>query len=267
MTARAASGWHCACAPRLPSTARDFWANLGRWDMVVTAYEGDRWRDAGADSANRARGPMDRFQLAPSADGVSGRVDQRQPPLSGRVAGSRTCGYNEHRFHAYHGDAAPPAPVLMAFSEPPANAAFIHPHEAADVRQIRGYRSANRRCELRILRGDFHRHTEISPDGAGDGSLEDYFRYMMDAASMDTGIVSDHNAGGEEYTWWRTEKAIDLFHIPGGLHAAVRLRAQRALSQRTSQRGVRAARRTRAAHLARGKAGNASTPGRCFTRT
>jgi hypothetical protein len=70
--------------------------------------------------------------------------------------------------------------------------------------------------ELRIMRGDFHRHTEISPDGAGDGSLEDYFRYMIDAARMDTGIVSDHDAGGEEYTWWRTEKAIDLFHVAGG---------------------------------------------------
>jgi hypothetical protein len=66
------------------------------------------------------------------------------------------------------------------------------------------------------MRGDFHRHTEISPDGAGDGSLEDYFRYMIDAAKMDTGVVTDHNAGPDEYTWWRTEKAHDLFRIPGG---------------------------------------------------
>jgi hypothetical protein len=57
----------------------------------------------------------------------------------------------------------------------------------------------------------------MSNDGAGDGSLEDYFRYMLDAAQMDTGIVSDHQEGGEEYTWWRTEKAIDLFHVPAGL--------------------------------------------------
>jgi hypothetical protein len=39
---------------------------------------------------------------------------------------------------------------------------------------------------------------------------------MMDAAAMDTGIVSDHNAGDTEYSWWRTEKSIDLFHIPSG---------------------------------------------------
>ena len=67
---------------------------------------------------------------------------------------------------------------------------------------------------MRILRGDFHRHTEIFHDGSGDGSVEDYFRYMMDAAAMDTGIISDHNSGADnEYTWWRIEKAIDLFHI------------------------------------------------------
>ena len=113
------------------------------------------------------------------------------------------------------GDAAPPAPVFEAFSEAPGTAAPVHLREAEDVRRARAYRMVVSGNELRILRGDFHRHTEISPDGAGDGSLEDYFRYMVDAAAMDTGIVSDHNAGGQEYTWWRTEKAIDLFHLAG----------------------------------------------------
>ncbi|MEZ5392645.1 MAG: DUF3604 domain-containing protein [Bryobacterales bacterium] len=57
---------------------------------------------------------------------------------------------------------------------------------------------------------------EISTDGSGDGSIEDYFRYMVDAASMDTGIVGDHNEGNnDEYSWWRTEKMIDVFLIPG----------------------------------------------------
>src|ERR1035438_6036339 len=113
-------------------------------------------------------------------------------------------------------DSAPPSPVLEAFGDTPGNAAPIHAREAADVQRARAYRVRTGGAELRIMRGDFHRHTEISPDGAGDGSVEDYFRYMIDAALMDTGIVSDHNAGPDEYTWWRTEKAIDLFHIPGG---------------------------------------------------
>ena len=69
----------------------------------------------------------------------------------------------------------------------------------------------------RILRGDFHRHTEISGDGAGDGSVEDYYRYMIDVAGMDTGIIADHNQGNDvEYSWWRTEKSYDVFRIRGG---------------------------------------------------
>ncbi|HEV1283964.1 MAG TPA: hypothetical protein VNU44_01600 [Bryobacteraceae bacterium] len=192
----------------------DFWANQGRWDMFLTAYEGDRWRPAVQipNSSTRPDGP---FQLVPSATGVWAlwTNDNRLFPAASGEPNKRR---NEIDFARFDGGAAAPAPALIAFSEPPANAGFIHPHEAADIRQARGYRVQVGRTELRILRGDFHRHTEISPDGAGDGSLEDYFRYMLDAAGMDTGIVSDHNAGLDEYTWWRTEKAIDLFHIPGG---------------------------------------------------
>jgi hypothetical protein len=39
---------------------------------------------------------------------------------------------------------------------------------------------------------------------------------MVDAAAMDTGIVGDHNEGNDdEYSWWRTEKMLDVFLIPG----------------------------------------------------
>jgi hypothetical protein len=192
----------------------DFWANNGRWDMFLTAYEGDRWRDAVQlpKSSTRPDGPV---QLEGTAAGVWAiwTNDNRLFPAA---AGQPNRRHNEIDFARVDGPAAVPNAVLAAFSEPPANAAFVHPHETADVKQIREYRAQVGGIALRIMRGDFHRHTEISPDGAGDGSLEDYFRYMIDAASMDTGIVSDHNAGVEEYTWWRTEKAIDLFHIPGG---------------------------------------------------
>ncbi len=192
----------------------DFWANNGRWDMFLTAFEGDRWRPASPlpNSSTRPDGP---FQLFPSAAGAWAvwTNDNRLFPAAGPAAGRRL---NEIEFARVEDHLSNAASTLKAFSEPPANAASIHPHEDVDVQRARAYRISTPAGELRIVRGDFHRHTEISPDGAGDGSLEDYFRYMLDAARMDTGIVSDHNAGGEEYTWWRTEKAIDLFHIPGG---------------------------------------------------
>ncbi|HTP34714.1 MAG TPA: hypothetical protein VMJ75_21195 [Candidatus Acidoferrales bacterium] len=192
----------------------DFWANNGRWDMFLTAYEGDHWRTAAQlpSSSTRPDGP---FQLAPAASGVWA-VWTNDNRLFPAAAGQPNRRRNEIDFARTEGGPPAPAAVLAAFGEPPANAAFIHPREAADIQRARSYRAQTGGAELRIVRGDFHRHTEISPDGAGDGSLEDYFRYMLDAAGMDTGIVSDHNAGLDEYTWWRTEKAIDLYHIPGG---------------------------------------------------
>jgi hypothetical protein len=65
------------------------------------------------------------------------------------------------------------------------------------------------------MRGEFHRHTEISADGGGDGSLEDMWRYALDAADLDWIGNGDHdNGGGREYVWWLTQKTTDIFHHP-----------------------------------------------------
>ncbi len=87
--------------------------------------------------------------------------------------------------------------------------------ERAEVSAIRGYRSTIGGTERQILRGEFHRHTEISGDGANDGPLEDMWRYGIDAASMDWIGNGDHdNGGGREYAWWLTQKTTDAFHLP-----------------------------------------------------
>jgi len=192
----------------------DFWANNGRWEMFLTAYEGDHWRNAAPLPESSTR-PDGAFELTPSAAGVWAvwTNDNRRFPAATGAPNRR---HNEIDFARMDSTSPVPQPLFEAFAEAPGTPEFAHPNEAADVARARAFRISNGGSQLRILRGDFHRHTEISPDGAGDGSLEDYFRYMLDAAGMDTGIVSDHNAGLDEYTWWRTEKAIDLFHIPGG---------------------------------------------------
>ncbi len=33
--------------------------------------------------------------------------------------------------------------------------------------------------------------------------------------SLDFLVVTDHQSGDQEYTWWRIEKAADMFHVPG----------------------------------------------------
>ena len=93
-----------------------------------------------------------------------------------------------------------------------------HLDEPGDVRAIRSYRTFVGGVEKRIVRGDFHRHTELSTDLGGwrDGSLHDFYRYVLDAAALDFGAVTDHFAGGHyEYWWWLSEKSCDLYQIPG----------------------------------------------------
>ena len=87
--------------------------------------------------------------------------------------------------------------------------------EAEQVARLRTHPIATGGSTLRIFRGDMHRHTDISMDGAGDGSLFDAYRYAMDAAAMDYFLVTDHQSGDQEYSWWRIEKSADMFHVPG----------------------------------------------------
>ncbi len=86
--------------------------------------------------------------------------------------------------------------------------------ERDDVKRIRAYRIETSGKKYQLLRGDFHRHTEISWDGAADGSLEDMFRYAIDAAALDWVGNGDHdNGAGREYTWWLTQKFTDAYHV------------------------------------------------------
>jgi hypothetical protein len=113
---------------------------------------------------------------------------------------------------------APAASLVASKVVPEANA---QPSEAtrkerSDIERIRGYRAQIAGKDLRIIRGEFHRHTEISGDGGNDGPLEDMWRYAIDVAAMDWLGCGDHDNGGHrEYTWWLTQKTTDAFRMPG----------------------------------------------------
>ncbi len=88
--------------------------------------------------------------------------------------------------------------------------------ERREIAAARAYRFAHDGKQLRITRGEFHRHTEISGDGGNDGPLEDMWRYAIDVAGMDWLGCGDHDNGqGREYTWWLTQKTTDAYRIPG----------------------------------------------------
>jgi hypothetical protein len=116
-------------------------------------------------------------------------------------------------------DALKAAVALVAVKDPPRE-------QAAPIQATVDERAAIARCQaqriehggktLQLIRGEFHRHTEISGDGGNDGPLEDMWRYAIDVAAMDWLGNGDHdNGAGREYTWWLTQKTTDAFRIAG----------------------------------------------------
>jgi hypothetical protein len=88
--------------------------------------------------------------------------------------------------------------------------------ERAEIARCRDWKIDYQGKPLQLIRGEFHRHTEISGDGGGDGPLEDMWRYAIDVAAMDWLGCGDHdNGAGREYTWWLTQKTTDAFRLPG----------------------------------------------------
>ncbi len=88
--------------------------------------------------------------------------------------------------------------------------------ENAAVKRLKSHRLKVAGKTYQYLRGEYHRHTEISWDGSPDGTLEDMFRYAIDAAQLDWIGNADHdNGAGREYTWWLTQKYSDAYFSPG----------------------------------------------------
>ncbi len=85
--------------------------------------------------------------------------------------------------------------------------------EKQDVEFMRRFSSITAGKELRIFRGDSHRHTTFSRDGGGDGSILDCMRYSLDAAALDWVSNGDHDNGSREYTWYITQKFHDVFSL------------------------------------------------------
>lgn len=183
------------------------------WLEYLTFYEGDRWSGAiempnswGRISmfAGTAVGSDDTIWLAWPSDGR--KYENPHQPVSSTV---------------YVGSvkalAAPQEPKLRAPQAEPLAVPAGHATESQDVARVRAYRTTVDGVEQRIARGDLHRHTELSIDsgGRGDGSLLDSYRYMIDAAALDFGAVTDHKAGEDfPYWWWYSQKSADLYYVP-----------------------------------------------------
>jgi hypothetical protein len=192
------------------SIVQNNWGSGGLWEELITSLEGDRWMaavkldsTAGRNDV-RATSALDRAGRLWFAWAGDGRAFGRAQAQTTEVGYTRIDPQSSA------------APIrLIAFREPALEAKPVHANEAANVAAIRGYRYRTAAKSYRILRGDLHRHTDISPDGIGDGSLLDFYRYAFSAGQYDYMVVTDHQYGGTEYNWWRTEKSEDAFLAQG----------------------------------------------------
>ncbi len=215
----------------------DVWASGGRWNIFLTAYAAGQWLPPAPfpDSVGpnyvrvgAAIAPDGKLWAAWPTDGRLFANPPRVIPAAANLTPRSLQGFGAvpQNYEVFAAAVDPngispsakavPASELALLRPDLAAAVPVHPGEDADLQRIRSYEIRSGGKTYRIYRGDMHRHTDISADGAGDGSVLDMFRYALDAARMDYAMVTDHNSGfDQEYSWWRIEKADDLFHVAG----------------------------------------------------
>ncbi len=187
----------------------------GYWGTYVTHYDGDTWvpaselprsRDRMSSTMSAAAAPNGQFWVFWHTDN---RDDmQVHIPQSNQV------------WSCVLTPPSKPRPYKLAETAPAKPLEVTHDvtAEAGAVKALRAHRVSLGGQNLRLFKGDLHRHTELSTDSGGrqDGSIIDFFRYMIDAAEMDYGAITDHSAGGDnEYWWWLIQKVTEMHHLPG----------------------------------------------------
>jgi hypothetical protein len=180
------------------------------WEDYVTYLNGDAWAPAMYFPDNLTR--IDTFPaVVPAGEGVAlvCHSDNRA------YGAPRVMTHNTVFATTLQADGPAGEPTLTPAEFPTPTA--VRADEAQQLKRAREYVADPGGRKLHLMRGDLHRHTEISWDGNGDGSILDTYRYAMDAANLDFFMVSDHNqqTGVDlEYIRWRSYKLADLHNDP-----------------------------------------------------
>ncbi len=194
-----------------PSLKANRLQDYSHWEYFAASFNGERWSPPVAvpQSAGRndfrlaaAAAPNGQIAVAWAADGRTWA--KSYPPGKSNI------------FAGWLGIAgAPQPPKLADYSEAPVSAAPVHPREQQQLAEIQKARILAAGKTYRIVRGDMHRHTDISFDGDLDGSIWDFYRYTIDAAGFEYSALTEHNSGDDiEYFWWIVQKSNDLFYVP-----------------------------------------------------
>lgn len=197
------------------------WNPLGTvWSEYVVSYDGAQWTGPVllAHSDNLLDNRPAVVSTAPGEALVIGSSDHRMEfhRIRGvnNVAAIVDDPYNNDLYA--HSIALSAGSGKLAVKASTAPSGGLSPAELAEKQNVLLMRDARVGNRYRIVRGEFHRHSEASADGGNDGSLLEQWRYMLDAAAMDWVGCCDHdNGGGREYSWWTNQKLTDMFYTAG----------------------------------------------------
>ena len=178
------------------------------WEWEGTCLEGDRW--AGPIPIPFSQGHMDMpISLSPAPEGAiytayatdnrdyseyqfrSPDVYAARMPIVPRPA--RAAKLLPRKYASLESIGLNPSELAEENRVKNSNELPLHPNEKGDIAAIRNYKIEAAGKTYRIYRGDMHRHTEFSFDGNNDGSLQEVYRYALDAAALDFLPVTDHN--------------------------------------------------------------------------
>ena len=195
----------------------DYWLDvraamtaIGPGDLMMVSVTDHRFAAAGAGGGGGMGKKKKKKSLAEKQQAKAQQAKQKAA-----AAQDQQAGYNADLYAAeFHFGSAKAAQAQVVAAEKPSAPERDAAPEREQVRTMRDYRVSLGSDKLRIMRGEFHRHTEISGDGGNDGPLVDAYRYLIDAADMDWAGCCDHdNGAGREYSWWLIQKMTDAYHL------------------------------------------------------
>ncbi len=198
------------------------------WTELVTSYDGSKWSAPvyldHSDNLLDNRPAVASVRpgeliVVGSADGRRNLelAQRRLAPAAAAGAMPAKDPYNNDLWASYV-NLGPGGKIETVAANPIAKSSMTPKNQAErDAKaRMRAYRLKSGSSTLRLARGEFHRHSEVSVDGGFDGTLLDQWRYVIDAVDLDWVGCCDHdNGGGREYSWWINQKETDLFYAPG----------------------------------------------------